>query len=78
MIASLFEEVEQILAGDVLEEQKKEGGGFESAVKGDDVGVWRERLMNGNLEKRRCIYRHIEGEMKGPLITAQRGRPRRD
>jgi len=55
MIASLFEEVEQILAGDELEEKKKEGGGFEGAVKGDDVGVWRERLVNGDLEKKRRL-----------------------
>ena len=42
MVAGLFEEVEEIFTGDVLEEKKQEGRGLEGAMKSDDVGVGRE------------------------------------
>ena len=49
MVASLFKEVEKIFTGDILEEEKQERRGLESAMKCDDVGVGRKRLMYGSL-----------------------------
>ena len=50
MITGLFEEIKKVFTGYKLEKKKQERGGLEGAMKRDDVGVSRERLVNGRLE----------------------------
>ena len=50
MVAGLFKEIKKIFTGDKLEKEKQKGRGLEGAMKRDDVGVSRERLVNGRLE----------------------------
>jgi hypothetical protein len=50
MIAGLFQKVEQIFSRDEFEEEEQKRLCFEGAVEGDDVGVGREGLVDGNLE----------------------------
>lgn len=49
MVAGLFEKVEKIFTGYELEKKKQERRGLEGAMKRDDVGVGRERLVNRGL-----------------------------
>lgn len=49
MVTGLLEEVEQILSGDILEEQQEEGWSLEGAVEGDDVRMGTKRLMDLDL-----------------------------
>ncbi len=53
MVTGLFEEIKKVFTGDELEEEKQEGRGLESPMKGDDVGVCGEGLM----------YRSLKGEV---------------
>ena len=50
MITGLFEEIKKVFTGDELEEEKQEGRGLESPMKGDDVGVGGEGLMYRSLQ----------------------------
>ena len=63
MVASLFKEIKKVFTGDEVEEEKQEGWGFESPMKGDDVGVCGEGLMYRSLQRRDhsatvldCVY----------------------
>ena len=50
MVAGLFEKVEQMFVSrNGLEKKKQERRGLEGAMKRDDVGVGRERLVNRGL-----------------------------
>ena len=49
VVAGLFEKIEKIFTGYELEKKKQERRGLEGAMKRDDVGVGRERLMNRGL-----------------------------
>jgi hypothetical protein len=49
VIASLFEEVVQVLARDKLEHKQKETRALESAVKSHNIGVRRKRLVDIDL-----------------------------
>ncbi len=49
MIASLFKKVEEILTGNVFEKEKKEGWSFQRAMQRDNVGMHRNRLVDGRL-----------------------------
>ena len=52
MVAGLFEEIKKVFTGDKLEEKKQKRRGLEGAMKRDDVGVGRERLVNRSLHDR--------------------------
>ena len=49
MVTSLLQEIEEVLAWNVLEKEKKEARSFEGTVEGHDVGMWTKRLMDGDL-----------------------------
>ena len=49
MVAGLFKEIKKVFTGYKLEKKKQERGGLEGAMKCDDVGVGRERLVNRSL-----------------------------
>lgn len=49
MVTCLFQEVKQIFAGNVLQQQEQEGRCVKCAIEGDDVGVGTERLMDSDL-----------------------------
>jgi hypothetical protein len=51
VIASLLQKVEEVLTGNALEDQEQEGVSFECAMEGYYVGMDRNGLMNGGLEK---------------------------
>jgi hypothetical protein len=50
VVFGLFEEEEEVLAGDGFEDQKEEGGCLEGAMECDDVGVDGKTLVNTSLE----------------------------
>ena len=54
MVPCLLEEIEEVLAGDKLEEQQEIGRGFERAVERDEVRMGRERLMDACLFQSGC------------------------
>jgi hypothetical protein len=49
MVTGLFQKVKEILAGDIFEKEKQEGGSLKGAMKSDNIGMQMQRLMNGNL-----------------------------
>lgn len=55
MVAGLFEEIEQVFARDVFEEQEEEVGGLPGAVEGDDIGMRGQGLVDSDLG-------HLKGE----------------
>jgi hypothetical protein len=49
MIAGLLQKVEEILSGDVFQQQEQEGFGLKGTMQSDDIWVRMKRLMNGDL-----------------------------
>lgn len=64
MVTCLLEEVEQIFAGDVLEQKEEECRSLKCAIKGDDVGMGTKRLVDSDLwkEVRRGAYMALSGD----------------
>jgi len=76
MVASLLQEVEEIWAWNELEKEKKEAGSLEGTMKGDDVGMWRKRLMDGDLGLMVREREQRRGEGNGPRTFVQQARRR--
>lgn len=57
VVAGLFEEVEQILAGNVLDEEQEVRLRLKGTIQGRNVGVRRERLLDGGLGTERVRKR---------------------
>lgn len=75
MIASLLEEVEQVLAGDELEKEKKKGGRLQCPVQRNDVRVSGQRLVDVRLPRHRV--RSTIGAHKAAEGTTYLGHLRR-
>ena len=60
MVTCLLEEVKQVLAGNVLEQEEQKGRCLKCAIEGDDVGMRTKRLMDSHLCERVNIGAYME------------------